>query len=138
LKLRYERERDGNVKIVLLSKLMDRNKATNLKFIIDRLREFSRVGKEGDRPGLLALRYLQHKVLLEYSCDDKRFPHDREYRNWVTGLYLKWYKKMAGGGIEYKSALGFFITPGDKANDAESHLDWASACREETYRENWK
>jgi hypothetical protein len=32
---------------VLLRKLMDRNALANLPFIIDRLREYLRVGKEG-------------------------------------------------------------------------------------------
>jgi hypothetical protein len=138
LKLRYKHERDGNVKIVLLSKLMDRNKVPNLPFIIDRLREFLRVGKEGDRPGLLALRYLQHKVLLEYDCDDRKFPRDRGYRNWVSGLYLKWYERTAGDGIDYKPTVGVFVAPGDNLDNAEAHLSWASGCRAETYRESWK
>jgi hypothetical protein len=134
-KRRYVRERNGDVRIGLLGRLLLRNKVANLPFIVARLREVSRLGKEGDRPGLMALRYLQNNILLEYRCDDKRFPRDRGYRKWITGLYWKWYRSTAQDPVEYDQTLGAFVNAGERRDNIDSHIEWASGCLAETYRE---
>jgi hypothetical protein len=131
---RYTHEDDGNVKVFLLNILAERNRVANLPFIIDRLMDSTRIGREGDRPNILALRYLQKKILVEYDCDDKRMGNDIYYMKRIRNIYNSWYGDAAKIGVEYKKDFQVFETSNDLGKNMESHLKWTIECRAKTYK----